>query len=455
MPEVLAHWTRLVRQNPAAPAVIEAAAGRVWTRAQLDAEASSWCAALSQTIAGQRVAFALPNGAGWFAAFIGLLRAGATPVPLDPSEPPASQLTLAAAARAPFAWIDARLTPTECHPLGDTPSHFPGKPKPKCNPIGYTSPGAFVVKLTSGSTGRPRTLAFTDAQMLADGRQVCAGMGITADDVNFAVIPLGHSYGLGNLVIPLLSQGTALVCAGVPLPHVLAAEIARWRPTVFPAVPALLRVLAEADLPADALAGLRTVISAGTPLPAEIARAFSQKFNLRPHSFYGSSETGGITYDRTGEATLAGRSVGTPLDGVTLTPTRAGRFRVTGAAVHGRGSFSPADRAVFNEYGELVLRGRTGRLVKIAGRRLDLGDLERALRSLPDVRDAFASPHPQNPGELAVVLAADLDAPAARKLLQREFASWKIPRRLVIIGEFPLTARGKPDTRALKALLSR
>lgn len=311
------------------------------------------------------------------------------------------------------------------------------------------------MKLTSGSTGRPRALAFTEAQMLADGRQVCASMGIAADDVNFAVIPFGHSYGLGNLVLPLLAQGTAIVCAGAPLPQALAADIARWRPTVFPAVPGLLRALAESDIPASALSSLRTVISAGSPLSPEIARAFFEKFNLRPHGFYGSSETGGITYDRIGDATLAGRSVGTPLDGVTLAPTRAGRFRVTSAAVCGRGSFSPADRASFNAQGELVLAGRAGRLMKIAGRRLDLGDLERLLRALPGVRDAFAAPHPQNPEELAVVLATSLDTAAARNLLRREFAAWKIPRRLVLVADFPLTARGKPDTRALNALLVR
>jgi acyl-coenzyme A synthetase/AMP-(fatty) acid ligase len=435
---VLAHWTRLVRAQPDAPALVEAANGRTWTRAALDAEANTWRSALDKDLAGCRVAFALPNGARWFGVFIGLLRAGAVPVPLDPSEPAASQLQLAASAGAPFAWIDDQLKPV-CHLISDKPVR-----------------GSFLVKLTSGSTGRPRALAFTDAQMLADGRQVCTSMGITTADVNFAVIPLGHSYGLGNLVMPLLMQGTAVVCASVPLPHALSADIARWRPTVFPAVPALLRALAQADLPPNALLSLRTIISAGSPLSAETAQAFFQKFNLRPHGFYGSSETGGITYDRTGEATLTGRSVGTPLDGVTLAPRRGGRILVTSAAVNGRlGSYSPADRASFNEHGELVLKGRAGRLVKIAGRRLDLGDLERTLRALPDVRDAFVCTHPQNPDELAAVLATSLDTSALRTLVRRELAAWKVPRRLAVVPEFPLTARGKPDTLRLKHLLIR
>ena len=433
MPDVIAHWTRLVRENPQALALVESATGRSWTRAELDAEALAW----SENLTGRRVTFALPNSARWFAVFLGLLRARAIPVPLDPAEPVASQRQLASAADASFAWIDERLEPV-CHLIGDKPVRR-----------------ACLVKLTSGSTGHPRALAFTDSQMLADGRQICASMDIRPDDVNFAVIPLGHSYGLGNLVMPLLLQGTALVCSGVPLPHVLATDITRWRPTVFPAVPALLHAFTQADLQPDALASLRTIISAGSPLPAAVAQAFFAKFNLRPHSFYGSSETGGITYDRTGEATLTGRSVGTPLEGVTLSPARGGRMRVTSAAVRGRGSFVPADRAIFNEHGELVLQGRTGRLVKLSGRRLDLGDLERLLRTLPGVRDAFVEMHPQNPDELAAVLATSLEPGAVRLLLRRELASWKIPRRVVTVADFPLTARGKPDTRALHALLLR
>jgi acyl-coenzyme A synthetase/AMP-(fatty) acid ligase len=290
--------------------------------------------------------------------------------------------------------------------------------------------------------------------MLADGHQICAGMRITPDDLNFAVIPLGHSYGLGNLVLPLLAQGTPIVCAGAPLPHALAADLARWKPTVFPAVPALLRALAASDVPAENLASLRTVVSAGSTLTPEIARAFHAKFALKPHNFYGSTETGGIAYDCCGDATLAGLSVGTPLQGVTLTPFRGGRFRVTSSAVFRTGSFCPADRAALNADGELVLHGRTGRMVKIAGRRLDLGELEQSLRRLPDVRDAFVAPHPHHPGELAAVVATPLAPSALRPLLRAQLASWKLPRRLVTTAEFPLTARGKPDTRALHAMLA-
>ena len=322
-----------------------------------------------------------------------------------------------------------------------------------------------LVKLTSGTTGTPRALIFTHAQMLADARQVCASMDVRTDDLTLALIPFGHSYGLGNLVIPLLAQGTPLLCASAPLHHALAADCARWQPTVFPAVPAILRVLAATDVPAESLQSLRVIISAGSPLSPEIAQAFFNKFNRRIHSFYGSSETGGICYDRTGDATLTGRSVGTPLEGVTLTLGRTRRFTVTSSAVFttgnrrrspaGLGTHTPADLAKLDPAtGELTLLGRTGRMVKIASRRLDLTALEQEARRLPGIRDAFFAPHPTRPEELACALATDLTVAEARALLHTALAAWKMPKRLVVLKDFPLTPRGKPDPKALRAALS-
>lgn len=437
MPDTLQEaWAATVALQPDSVALVEGAGGRTWTRAQLDAAALAFAAQLPATVARQRVTFALPNGPAWFAAFLGLLRAGAVPVPLDPSEPAATQRSLAHAAGAAFAIRDGNVLSVSSRrrPRSELPA---------------------LVKLTSGSTGRPRALPFTHAQMFADGRQVCASMDIRPTDLNLAVIPLGHSYGLGNLVVPLLSQGTALVCADLPLPHALAALAARHRPTVFPAVPALLRALAEADLPADAFASVRTVISAGSPLAPAVARAFFGKYAVKPHGFYGSSETGGISYDRTGDDTLAGLGVGTALDGVSIFPLRGQRVRVRSAAVFGRGEHTPADRARLEPDGRLVLLGRTGRMIKISGRRLDLAELETALRQLPGITDAFVAPHPDNPEDLAAVLATGLAAVPLRALLRAHLAPWKIPRRLVPVAAFPVTARGKPDTAALRALLVR
>lgn len=433
---LLSCWAATVRRAPDAIAVIDATDGRRWTRAELAAESDAWRKRwATDSLQGHRVLMAEPNGARWFAVFLGLLREGAIPVPADPTEPRPNLLTTARAIRAPWCWHD-------------------GEMRAEAEARRSRRRDLCLVKLTSGSTGAPRALDFTHAQMLADGRQICASMDIRPDDMNLAVIPLGHSYGLGNLVLPLLEQGTAMVCPGGPLPRVLAEDCARSKATVFPAVPTLLQALVRSEVETEKFASLRLVISAGAPLAGELAAAFASKFGRRIHSFYGSSETGGITYDRGGDATLTARSVGTPLDGVTLEFRRGKRFCVRSAAVTGRGAFSPPDYARLNPEGELVLLGRSGRTVKVAGRRLNLAEVEGALLTVPGVRGGCALPHPSQPDRLAAVVETDLTPLAVREHLATRLAAWKIPDRLVAVPKLPTTARGKLDRQRAAGLLA-
>jgi acyl-CoA synthetase (AMP-forming)/AMP-acid ligase II len=437
-------WKATLRQSPAAIAVVDAASGMDWTRAGLDNAAASWAAARAREVGGiplrgRRVAMAVANGADWFQAFLGLLSLGAVPAPLDPAEPEAAQLEAAQSIGARWIWRAGRLQAV-ASPRGGGPA----RPGPR---------GAGLVKMTSGSSGRPRGLGVTHAQMVADGRQICATMGITAQDANLAVIPLGYSYGLGNLVLPLIALGVRVICLPSAFPQAIAAEARRLRPTVFPAVPPILEALAASDVPRDSFSSVRLVISAGSALSPATSREFAAKFGRRVHGFYGTSETGGIAFDATGEATLEGRSVGPPLLGVRVAFGRGGRFVVSSPAVSGTGRFSPADRGRLNERGEIVLLGRTDRVVKVAGRRVDLAEVESALRAVPGVHDAFAHAPEGEGATLRAAVASALGAAEIRRRLRLRLATWKIPARLIVLGEFPRTVRGKPDARLLRQIL--
>jgi acyl-CoA synthetase (AMP-forming)/AMP-acid ligase II len=440
---LLAAWNRTWRADPGAPALMDAATGRTWTRGEIEAGAADWAAAHGRGLRGSAVVFAEPNGARWLEVFLGLLRAGAIVAAVEPGEPAPAQRALAHTAGAASLWTNGRW-----EAVGPRRT--------------ARYPAARLLKLTSGSSGTPRAIAFTDAQLLADARQVCATMGIGSGDVNLGLIPFGHSYGLGNIVLPLLAQGTAVVCGVPPLPQAVVAAIARWRPTVFPSVPALLRALVETEADRRQWRSLRTVISAGAPLPPEIAQRFQARFGRKIHNFYGSSETGGIAYDRSGDATLSGRSVGEPLARVRLSWEPGGRFIVRSAAVFTlgnqrargrRGAHRPADLARLEANGELALLGRRGRMLKIAGRRLDPAEVERSLRALPGVRDAFVTADPRRADALAAAVAGEITAAPVLAALRAQLAPWKIPRRLIVLPEFPLTPRGKVDARRLRTLL--
>lgn len=443
MSHALLHaWAATLGRRSGDRAVVQAADGSAVTFRELEARASGWLAAHAADPArlrGCAAVFAAPNGIGWLEMFLGLLKAGAVVVPLDAAEPPPAQERLAASLRAGCWWDGAKLVA------------LPGARR-------YRDPAVCLIKLTSGTTGQPRALVFTAGQLLADGQQVTTTMGIRPRDLNYALIPLGHSYGLGNLTVPLLAQGVPLICGTAPLPHAVAADFARWRPTVFPGVPAMWRALAASEL---TLPGLRLGISAGAPLPPEVARGFAARFGRRLHSFYGSSETGGIAYDRTGSAARRGE-VGQAMHGVSLLPLGGGRLRVSSAAVltHGNrrrvrklGAWIMPDRVAMDARGRVTLLGRRGTTVKIAGRRVNLAEVSDRLRRLPGVREAWAGVSAGNDPVLGAVVVTGRSVAELRAALLADTAAWKIPKKLIAVAALPMTARGKPDSRALQAMV--
>jgi acyl-CoA synthetase (AMP-forming)/AMP-acid ligase II len=62
--------------------------------------------------------------------------------------------------------------------------------------------------------------------------------------------------------------------------------------------------------------------------------------------------------------------------------------------------------------------------------------------------------HPKFADALAAAVAADLPPAELRQALRTKLAPWKIPERLLVLPEFPHTARGKTDRRHLAALLA-
>jgi acyl-CoA synthetase (AMP-forming)/AMP-acid ligase II len=442
---LLAAWRSTLRRHGNRRAVIEAATGLNCTFDELEQRAAAWQMrhVPDATLRGRRVVFAAPNGVGWLTIFLGLLRSGAVIVPLDPGEPASAQLRIATALRASFWWNGAQLAPLHA-----------GRR--------HRDPEICLIKLTSGTTGQPRPLVFTGSQLLADARQVMATMGIGETDLNYALIPLGHSYGLGNLTVPLIAGGVPIAIGSAPLPQAIAGDFARWRPTVFPGVPAIWRALVAAELPSRIFGSLRRAISAGAPLAPEVAREFEQRFGRRIHAFYGSSETGGIAYDRTGDATLAG-GVGRAVRGVRVTKLPRLRLRVCSAAVfasanrhraaNGHGCWVPPDLAQLRRTGEIQLLGRRGKVVKIGGRRLDPAEISARLRQVDGVRDVWIGASDGSEPILGAAVAGARTAAELRAELHRDTAVWKIPKRWLVLEELPLTARGKTDTQALRRRL--
>jgi long-chain acyl-CoA synthetase len=335
-----------------------------------------------------------------------------------------------------------------------------------------------AIKLTSGSTGQPRGVATSADALLADEDALASTMGLRTDDRLLAAVPMSHSYGFTSLALACLVRGLQLVMPADegPLAPIRAAE--QGGATVFPTVPAYVQAVLRMSQPPAWPSGVRLFITAGAPLSPAIAAEFRQHSGRPLHVFYGSSECGGICFDRTGDAGERG-TVGTPVDGVTiswsplnptnvtnLAQTTSGLLTVRSSAVGetyvptpdtrlGDGRFVTADLAEWRD-GEIALLRRADRVINVRGFKVDPDEVERVIAELTGVDEAIVTAAPGPDGTSTMVRAVvacqpgAVDAEAVTAWCRPRLAEHKVPRRIVIVRELPRTPRGKIDHAALE-----
>ncbi|MCC5835270.1 MAG: acyl--CoA ligase [Opitutales bacterium] len=441
--EVDKAWRRTVGSRGREAALVDAATERTWSFEEVESAVAQAVDDLSASgiEAGEVLVLAEPNGLVWLSTFLAAQRLGVVVLPLE--------LQLGAerirkSARSAGARL---LRMAEWEAIGGE-RRFP--------------PGSCLIKATSGSTGDPKLYVFKDEEMLADGRQVMAGMGLMPEDRNYAVIPFGHSYGLGNLVFPLILEGLCIVCGKGYFPQEMLEDLVRHEISVFPAVPPLVRALSRSDV----LPGLRLkqVISAGGRLDSRVRDTFMERFKVPVRNFYGSSETGGIAFNRRLPQPGDPVSVGEPLPGVCIELDVQGGVSVSSAAVYTEGNplrqgeygkVEVADIGHWNDNGELELTGRRKGQVKIAGRRISLAEIEAAVRQMNGVDDCWIHAFPDRGDELAIacVVAGEAPVERLRANMRESLPVWVRPKKCVVVPFLPLNARGKTCRQQMLALL--
>jgi long-chain acyl-CoA synthetase len=355
----------------------------------------------------------------------------------------------------------------------------PGLTLARCPGDPATYPGTAMLKLTSGSSGPARATRTTEAQLIADGEQIAATMQIGRDDTQMAAIPLAHSYGLGVIVMPMLLQGTPLVLRESFVPHQLPDDARRFEARRLPGVPFMFEYLIDHMKPGDWPSSLTQVMSAGARLSPDTLRAFHARFGVKIHSFYGTTETGGISYDARTEIE-DDTTLGLPLSGVSLSlrstaglPDDCQRVHVRSAAVSSGyvgsdtgdfvdGGFLTADCGMLGQDGRLTLTGRVSSFINVAGRKVQPDEIEAVLRSMPGIADVrVVGAADARRGQMVVAcLVPQPGSPAPTTVAVRQFcstrlAAHKIPRTTIVVEAIPLNPRGKTDRPALAAIVER
>ncbi len=478
--ELVETFERVRRDTPARPLVYQPAANRVWTALDL-AELSD---VIGTTLDQQRISpgslvvSALGNRPVALAIFLACLVRKLPLMPVDATTPVQEIASLAAgfAARAllmpdvqPIAGLKRVAVPSASivlwiseHAKAPTTRHAE----------------AAVLKLTSGSTGAPRATLTTEAALVADGRRLIEGMGIAPADVQIAAIPMSHAYGIGNLVIPLLLQGTAVVLRGAFVPQQLPADARQFQARLFPGVPFMFEHFAAHPPVGGWPPSLSTLISAGAPIAPETVGHFLETFRVKIGAFYGTSETGGITYDDSATMPPAG-FVGRPLPQVTIhlrpdasAAPPAGRVLVRSDSVIERyaddsdnaslvdGGFLTGDLGTIDAWGGLRLVGRLSSFVNVGGHKVQPDEVQAVLRARPDIADArvIGVTAAKRGEELVACVVTRGDIPSVidlRRWCADRLAPHKIPRAFVFASAIPLTERGKTDWPAVRALITR
>jgi acyl-CoA synthetase (AMP-forming)/AMP-acid ligase II len=470
-------FERVCRDQASTVAVQTLPSGTATTFADLAAECRGIEQALTSLGVGRGAAVVafVGNRPIFFSMVVACVEAGVALVPLgEATDAEAAALVDQAGADAVITDRDLPLQAANERSLGSGVRIL--RLADRHDPMFYGT--SVVLKLTSGSTHLPKAAIAADRHLVNDGRHVIEAMGIKPTDINITCIPLSHSYAIGNVVMPLLWQGTRVALRQSFNPAQFMRDVADTGATVFPGVPFMFERIKSLE-PADLPSSLRLLITAGARIDARTVSWFRRHLDRKVHSFYGSSETGGIAYDDSEDVSdplHVGRAM--PETTISIRQTdggrSAGRVFVEGNAVafgyahmeedEGGAAFSDrgfltSDLGYLHDAGRLVLTGRISSLVNVAGRKVDPAEVECRLLELPGIADArVLGVSCDTRGQEVVAFLVRTDAAltplAIRQRCAETLSAHKIPRRFVFVDRFPVDARGKTDRRALECLVS-
>jgi len=311
-------------------------------------------------------------------------------------------------------------------------------------------PGDQLVALafTSGSTGVPKCYPKYWGGFVRESQVAGQRLGLDAGRGGqvLATVPAQHMYGFVYSVIMPVQWGYVIGAERPFYPEdIRRALAARPVPAVLVTTPVHIRACV---LDAVQLPPLEFILSSTAPLEAALAAEAETRFGTRVQEFYGSTETGAIASRRQAESvvwrTFDEVTVSEVDEGFQIEAAYLPEAQVLGDAVDVRGPC------------EFVLHGRNTEIVKIAGKRVALGDLNRQLLAIDGVRDGTFL-LPDSGTGLETRLAALVVAPGKTRgqlleALRERIDPVFLPRPLRLVESLPRNATGKLPRATLLAL---
>ncbi|HEX6292023.1 MAG TPA: amino acid adenylation domain-containing protein [Herpetosiphonaceae bacterium] len=374
---------------------------------------------------------------------LGILKAGAAYVPLDPSYPQERLAFMLEDAGVEHlvtqqAIVDA--LPQHSAQVVRLDADWPSiAAQPASVPtVEIQSAHLAYLIYTSGTTGRPKAVQIEHRSLCNTLLASQERFTFQPDDVLPWIASAAFDIALFELLNPLLAGGTAIVLTQADVLDLPQLVQTLTRCTRLHAVPSLMRQIVQtiraANLPADAYAAMRQVFVGGDTVPADLLSAMQAVF---PHAqitvLYGPTETTIIctSFDAPRDLPVTAHPIGRPLPNVQLRLYDAhrqlvpigvpGEIYLGGAGlargylhqpeltaekfvtIDGQLWYRTGDLARYRADGTLEFMGRTDNQVKVRGFRIELGEIEAVLRQHEAVRDAAAIVHTDGSGDARLV----------------------------------------------------
>jgi benzoate-CoA ligase family protein len=340
---------------------------------------------------------------------------------------------------------------------------------------------------TSGSTGKPKGAVHTHASLrLTQDLYAAPHLQISESDVCYSVAKLFFAYGLGNaLTFPMSVGATTVLLPHRPTPETVAELLKQRAVTVFYAVPTFYAgFLTSPSAPTKAEVRLRRCVSAGEALPPEVGRRWHDRYGVDILDGIGSTEMLHIFLsNRPGEVKYG--TTGKPVPGYDVrlvdddgAPVRSagemGELQVRGptSAVmywndrkQSRSTFlgewtRSGDKYMMDAEGYYVYCGRRDDMLKVGGQYVSPFEVEAALLTHAEVLEAAVVAWPDGENLIKpkafVVLkspasASDALAHALQEYCRQRLAPFKYPRWIEFRSDLPKTATGKIQRFKLRA----
>ncbi|HEX6765957.1 MAG TPA: amino acid adenylation domain-containing protein [Polyangiaceae bacterium] len=457
--------------------------------------------------AGARVGIALTRSTDAVAVMLGCLRAGAGYVPLDPGAPVARNAEILADSGVALSFVERDVEGSyrdalaalgsviELHPLGHlapgraVDEWLDGSHERRRGTEGNAPNDLACVLYTSGSTGRHKGWMMTRGAVEAHVAWCHEFLAPGSSDVfanhaqfNFgmSLFDIHSSLGSGArlVLVPEASRANASRVVEI---------LGRERVTIWFSAPAILsRMAAVENLESQDLRALRVVAFAGEVFPLASLNALRSRLpHPRYFNFYGTTETNVAAYYelpagielvesppigrpcshyQARVVDAAGQPVprGTPGDlelrgrhlfGGYLNQPDLTEERSTEAVDGGPPWYSTRDRVIELATGNFRYLGRSDRMLKVRGYRVEPGEVEARLYEHPRIREAAVVPAdtPSGVGLVAHLSGARLSVVELKEFCSEKLPAYMVPERFVFHETLPRLPRGKIDFETLRS----